>query len=344
MSVPRVAVLNDDLLQQHVLSDTLRRLGFDLVLNTLPGRLSSEELQATETDVWLINMEDDAGTFEGFDELLDGDVPVLIGMDPAPQRNCTTFPRWEKRLLSKLQDLTHAPAPAADMPDGEAPQAISTGAAIPLPSALQNRRSTRAVEIWVLGASLGGPEAVKAFLDALPAGLPVAFVYAQHIDARFEEALCHAVGRHSSYRMRNYEEGMRLEAGDVFIAPVARRFSISGLDEVQIHDEAWSGPYGPSIDGVIDATSKHACQRFGCILFSGMGSDGADSVSSLNEKVSVWTQKPDTCGNASMPESAIGTGRVSFIGDPYQLALQLVQHVNRNWIEQYEPDSHHHLG
>jgi chemosensory pili system protein ChpB (putative protein-glutamate methylesterase) len=52
-----------------------------------------------------------------------------------------------------------------------------------------------AEHIWVLGASLGGPNAVKEFLDALPKGLPVGFVYAQYIDARFQKALIQTLSR-----------------------------------------------------------------------------------------------------------------------------------------------------
>lgn len=342
MTAPRVAVLNDDLVQQHMLSDSLRRLGFDLVLNTDPARLTQAQLDAVATDVWLINLADDGESFAGLETLLLGDVPVLIGMDPAPQRTCQTFLRWEKRLFSKLRDLTHAPAPAASVPAAES--AAVPKAAIPLPVVLQDNHAERALQIWVLGASLGGPEAVKAFLDALPADLPVAFVYAQHIDPRFETALCQAVGRHSAFRMRNYEPGMSLAAGDVLIAPVTRTFAMLSNDRIHASQEPWPGPYGPSIDGVIEAVSRYAGQRFGCILFSGMGSDGAESVSALPDTTPVWVQRSDTCGNASMPESAISTGRVNFIGDPYQLALQLVDHVKQSWTKRYESDSCHHHG
>jgi chemotaxis response regulator CheB len=55
--------------------------------------------------------------------------------------------------------------------------------------------------IRVLGASLGGSNAVKEFLDALPKGLPVGFVYAQYIDARFQKVLIQNLGRHSGITM-----------------------------------------------------------------------------------------------------------------------------------------------
>jgi chemotaxis response regulator CheB len=58
-----------------------------------------------------------------------------------------------------------------------------------------------AEHIWVLGASLGGSNAVKEFLDALPKGLPVGFVYAQYIDARYQKTLIQTLGRHSGITM-----------------------------------------------------------------------------------------------------------------------------------------------
>lgn len=334
MPSPRVAVLTSDLLQQHVLNDTLKRLGFNVVLNTSPQRIEQSQLIAAETDVWLVNLQDDDAFDDGLDTLLHGETPVLIGMEEAPRKTCTSFLRWEKKLLTKLRDLTHSPAPAAPVSDSIVEKV--TGRDIPLPSEFREYAGTTPIQIWVLGASLGGPEAVKEFLDALPEGLPVAFVYAQHIDPRFEQALCQAVGRHSAYRLKNIEDGALLEVGDVLISPVSHTFDIGGVDRLSVNTEAWEGPYGPSIDGVIEKVAHYAGPRFGCILFSGMGSDGAESITAVPQGQPLWAQTPETCGNSSMPESAIGTGRITYIGDPYQLALQLVQSVKLKWKEEYE--------
>lgn len=334
MPTPRVAVLTNDLLQQHVLNDTLRRLGFQVVLNTSPQRVNEAQLTDVETDVWLVNLHDEDAFDDGLDLLLYGDIPVLIGMDEAPQKTCTSFLRWEKKLLTKLRDLTHSPAPAA--PVSETITEKVTGRDIPLPSEFRDYQGTKPLQIWVLGASLGGPEAVKEFLDVLPEGLPVAFIYAQHIDPRFEQALCQAVGRHSAYRLKNIEHGASLEIGDVLVSPVANTFDLAGAERLSVNTDPWEGPYGPSIDGVIERVARFAGTRFGCILFSGMGSDGAESITGVAEGLPLWVQRPETCGNSSMPESAIGTGRITYIGDPYQLALQLVQNVKLKWKEEHE--------
>ncbi len=343
MAVHSVAVVNSDLLQQRILGDAIERLGFKLVLNAPTARLSPELVENTRADVWLVTVQDDDELCaDSFDQLLSGDVPVLVGMDAAPDNKCTTFLRWEKKLLTKLRDLTDTPAPAAEV--SQVPWERKSHPPIELPEEFAGLNRQVPIAIFVLGASLGGPEAVKEFLDALPAGLPVAFVYAQHIDERFEQALCQAVGRHSAYQLNNAENAATLSCGDVLIAPVATRFDLVGLDRISVLDQPWDGPYGPSIDGVIDVVYNHAQRRFGCILFSGMGSDGSEGISAMPEGSQIWAQSPAGCGNASMPESAINTGRVTYIGDSYQLAGRLTEHLKEIWKEDYERKPDHQCG
>ena len=342
MSSPRVAVLCCDALQRQLLKESIQRLGFDVVFCSSAERLELLDSDEIATDVWIVAQEDNEATEACILNLLVGDVPVLVGMEPAPDRHSPTFMRWEKKLLTKLRDLTHSPAPAATV-SSELIEHVPRPR-IALPPELSEYADRPAEQIWVLGASLGGPEAVKGFLDALPEGLPVAFVYAQHIDERFEQALCQAVGRHSAYRLRNLEDDMVLASGDVLIAPVTQQFDLVGLDRAVAVNRAWEGPYGPSIDGVIEVTQRHAKTRFGCILFSGMGSDGSEAIMALPEGTPVWVQTPATCGNASMPESAMASGRVTFIGDTHQLALQLVQTLKRDLTTQdksYERHPNH---
>lgn len=344
MALPRVGILADDRLQQHMLKSTLLHFGFDVVLTISPERLSDYRADELQLDAWLVDLpqDDDAENLGWLDQLLDGDVPVLLGMEKAPQKSCETFPRWEKRLYSKLRDVMPvAPVVAEDVSVLDK-LGVSNTPAIPLPAVFagQDYAGQTAAQVWVLGASLGGPGAVKAFLDALPAGLPVAFVYAQHIDPRFEETLSKTIGRHSSYSLKNFQAGQPLRCGEVLVAPVRHEFRFDSAGLPHSMEQVWPGPYGPSIDQVILNVADHYGPRAGYILFSGMGNDGAEAIVSLKDKdVPVWAQSPQTCANSSMPESAIETNRVNYIGDPYQLALQLVNSVKHSWIHKHEPIS-----
>lgn len=339
MGVPRVGILADDLLQQHLLKSSLIHFGFDVVISTDPERFVLQP-QGEQPDAWVVDIRhEDEENLQWLDDLLDGDVPVLIGLEKAPQKTCPTFPKWQKKLYSKLRELTQAtPLLAADAGALEQLSARKTQR-IPLPGVFSGRDfSTQpAAQVWVLGASLGGPEAVKAFLDALPAGLPVAFVYAQHIDPRFEETLAKTIGRHAEYRLKNFRAGEVLRCGEVLVAPIQHEFCFDAQGLPASLGTDWPGPYGPSIDQVILNVGRGFGHRAGYILFSGMGNDGADAIVSLTDTaVPVWAQTPATCANASMPESAIATGRVNYTGDPYQLALQLVNRVKHSWMTTHE--------
>lgn len=344
MGLPRVGILADDRLQQHLLKSALIHFGFDVVLSTDPGRLNDRE-EWPELDAWVIDIRhEDDENLHWLDALLEGDIPVLVGLEKAPQKNCPTFPKWEKKLYSKLLELTQVtPLLAEDASALEQLPGKQIANRIPLPTVLSGKdfRDQVATHVWVLGASLGGPGAVKAFLDALPAGLPVAFVYAQHIDPRFEESLSKTIGRHSEYRMKNFRAGELLRCGEVLVAPIEHEFCFDAQGLPQTLGSDWPGPYGPSIDQVILNVSRSYGRRAGYILFSGMGNDGAEAIVGLSDPdVPVWVQSPATCANSSMPESAIATRRVNYIGDPYQLALQLVNRVKHSWMQSHESIPH----
>ena len=104
---------------------------------------------------------------------------------------------------------------------------------VELPKALADTplKSGPADQVWLLAASLGGPGAVKAFLDALPGGLPIGFVYAQHIDSGFENMLPQAVGRHSQWHVNAARDAEAVRCGEVIVAPVGNElgFTDDGL-------------------------------------------------------------------------------------------------------------------
>lgn len=334
----RVGIISDELLQQHLIKSALMHFGFNVVLTTDPTRFSDNPKLATEVDVWIIDIADeDAGHLDWLDDLLLGDVPILFGVGQAPQRHCETYPRWEKRLFSKLKELLigHSLIIADERAISDLQERYQSNInPISLPAIFNNLELGRPAEhIWVLGASLGGPDAVKEFLDALPAGLPVGFIYAQHIDSRFQDALVQTLGRHAGIEMIPYKEGQKINTGEVMLAPVEFEFDFDYEGRTVSKKNAWPGPYGPSVDQVILNVAKHYSLRARYILFSGMGNDGAEAVVQISQKpTTVWAQNSESCANSSMPDSAVATGHVSYVGTPRQLATQLVNYLQRQWI------------
>ena len=337
MPKPKAAILADDILQQHHLRTALTSFGFEVVLNTDPSKLS--QLPALRPEVWVVTIQNEDEELHWLDELLNGAAPVLFGIEPAPQKNNQGYPKWEKKLYGKLCELKLATdfAPTAEsVLHTEKPSV--TEIKLPVEFHQQDFSGQIAQKVWVLAASLGGPAAVSSFLNSLPAGLPIAFIYAQHIDPRFEASLPKAIGRHSSYKVKNFVENEPLLCGEVLVAPIEHEFAFTPQLLPHTLNTAWTGPYGPSINQVIRNTNDSFNRNASYIIFSGMGDDGSAAINCLNNPVTIWAQEPNSCASSLMPESAIATGKVDFIGTPEQLAAHLVEHLKQQWMTAHEPN------
>ena len=335
-STGRVAVIADTSLQRHVLQQTLLANGYQVLLNSDPQRLDREQLSACAPDLWLVDMAQSEDS-PLIDQLLEeAVVPVLFGEGQAPERGSEQYPRWERRLVGKLKRLVGDPAravgPSLDglLEQGQRPPRLS------LPEALADTPlavGEAAREVWLLAASLGSPEAVKEVLDALPGGVPLGLVYAQHIDASFEQRLPQAVGRHSQWPVNLARGGDWVRCGEVVVAPIAAELAFAEDGRMQVGPRPWPEPYSPSIDQMMLNLAQQFPGRCGVIVFSGMGSDGSAAAAYLRRQGGqIWTQEADSCACASMPDSLREGGYSSFSAAPRELAAALVARL----AEQYD--------
>ena len=330
MTAPgRVGVIADSTLQGHLLSSAVKGQGYQVRVSTEPDALEDRWLEPDALDLWVVDLSSEDRWQHFLDDLLErAQVPILFCDGQAPARTDARYPKWERRLVTKLVSFIGKPAveERLDVIPQRPPQIR-----IPQPREFQAiRPGDRPQQVWVLGASLGGPAAVKLFLDCLPANLPVAFVLAQHIDGSFLQTLCGVLGRDNPIQCKIGVDGEALRHGELAIVPVeyAVRFRHDG--RIQSTGETWEGPYAPSIDQVIQHVGEGFGNACGAILFSGMGNDGAIAAPRLAATgCPVWAQSADTCAVSSQPDSVRETGCVSFNGSPEQLALQLVERVRR---------------
>jgi chemosensory pili system protein ChpB (putative protein-glutamate methylesterase) len=333
---PKVGIVSDIVLQRHRLQEAASRFCLDVCFSGDPARLLAYP-NFPDASLWLITLEDEADHPALFDHLLENtEAPVLFGLDPAPKPGFTDYFRWERRLLDKLeQSLGHLEKlDSADTIEELALEPPKSNGAPALPHWITPAvAGSLAEEVWILGASLGGPAAVKTFLDNLPSGLPVGFVYAQHIDNNFTEVLTRVLGRHAHYQLKKAETGYRVRNGDVVLMPVEHEWTLNAEGGFEERDTPWPGPYGPSIDQVLLNVGDHYGSRCSTIFFSGMGNDGAIAAPLLKAYGSrIWVQESESCGNSSMPDSVAATGCAGFCGTPEQLARELVKTIEASCL------------
>lgn len=319
-----LGIVAEDNLQQHRLRSALADFGCDVVcLNA--ERSQSQDVQNTKVAAWLVDLREDHHLLDSLSEL---DVPVLFGFEAAPSPQASAYPRWEKRLYSKIKSLLGADVLRQAITEGDLNElAEQRTAPAQLPSGINISASGEPARyVWLLGASLGGPAAVKRFLDCLPAGFPVGFIYGQHIDQNFVSVLAQVLGRHAAIKMQQASEGFVLNNGQVLIAPTDVEIAFS-TGQVTFKSNPWPGPYGPSVDQLM-LNVYQTYPLAGYILFSGMGNDGAEAAHFLKDKnVQIWAQSTETCASSAMPDSVRETGAVNFSGSPEELAAHLIRHI-----------------
>ncbi len=179
--------------------------------------------------------------------------------------------------------------------------------------------------IWVLGASIGGPEAVREFLSAIPANFPAVFIYAQHMGQDFYDLMVQQLERAVKLKVKAASADLLVEYGDVLVAPLHDRVLLDSNGVVQISAPEESSPYSPSIDQVL----RDAANRFGskanAIIFSGMAHDAIEGAIYLARKGGrIWVQDPASCVVSSMIDGALDAGIVQYQGTPAELASRMI--------------------
>lgn len=171
-------------------------------------------------------------------------------------------------------------------------------------------------KLVILGASTGGPEAIRRVLDPLPANCP-AILIAQHMPAGFTRSFAARLDRLCRMTVKEAENGERILPGHVYIAPGDHHLELarSGANYVaRLGDTAPVNRHRPSVDVLFHSAAKHAGRNAIGVLLTGMGKDGAAGLLAMREAGAVTlAQDQATSLVFGMPREAIARGGASEI-------------------------------
>ncbi len=316
----QVLLVAEEGVQRDRLRDLLRRHGMEPVCETSLSELGKCGLDKYALDVILIDLIEEPDVLNLENLIESAPAPILFS-----ESSMATGRTWGEKLVHKLRTL--AVRDRVEEPAGSMQATAEPGMSRPaLKVVSETSTDTQgAVSLCVLGASIGGPEAVKKFLAALPAELPMAFLLAQHIGHGFDHRLATQLNRVTGLCVRMATQGDTPRPGEVLVVPTGGRLELDEHGRILLTDEPWSGPYNPTINDVMVAVARYYGTYAGAILFSGMGNDGAMGAVAIHEAGGyVWAQDEDSCVISSIPDSARRTGVVDFSGPPGELAQRLL--------------------
>ncbi len=246
-----------------------------------------------------------------------------IDTDPAALRQEIVAKVRAASQIKVIRSLRHSRFSTADFGMRNAELGKEQPAPSEPQSAIQNPQSAIPAVV-VIGASTGGPLALRELLGNLPADFPAAVVVVQHMPAPFTGVLAAQLGRQVPLPVQEAAPGDRLQPGRVLVAPGGYHLLLRPDARVELNQGPEIGGHRPSID----VTMQSAAQLYGArttgVVLTGMGGDGAQGLFAIHAKGGrTFAQDAASCVVNGMPQRAIEKGVVDHVAPPAEIAQLL---------------------
>jgi two-component system chemotaxis response regulator CheB len=171
-------------------------------------------------------------------------------------------------------------------------------------------------KVVVVGASTGGTEALRVFLEALPSDSP-GIVIVQHMPEHFTRAFAKRLDTLCKISVKEAEDGDSVIRGRALIAPGNFHMLLkrSGARYyVEIKEGLLVSRHRPSVDVLFRSSARYAGKNAIGVIMTGMGDDGAKGMLELKEAGAFnIAQDEKSCVVFGMPNEAIKLGSVDKI-------------------------------
>jgi two-component system CheB/CheR fusion protein len=174
-------------------------------------------------------------------------------------------------------------------------------------------KAPKGLSVVALGASAGGLDAFRRFLDALPIGSGRAFVLVEHLDPTHDSLLVELLASHTRLTVLEAADGMILEPEHLYIIPPGVDLTVG---DGALHLAPPRERHGARMpfDILLHSLAEACGDRAVCIVLSGTGADGSQGLRSIHAQGGwVIAQDPLDAAFDAMPRSAVATGLVDVV-------------------------------
>ena len=178
--------------------------------------------------------------------------------------------------------------------------------------------------VVIIGASTGGPLALRDLLGSLPADFPLGILIVQHMPAAFTPVLAAQLNRQVALHVREAQEGDYITPGVALVAPGDNHLRLNAGGRVRLDKQPPVAGHRPSIDVTMGAAAAVYGTRTHAVVLTGMGSDGVQGLAVVKYKGGkTYAQDGPSCVINGMPQRAIEKGVVDHIAPPTHIAKLL---------------------
>jgi len=185
-----------------------------------------------------------------------------------------------------------------------------------LPKAGANAMLQTTEHIIAVGASTGGTEALRVFLQSLPIDTP-GIVIVQHMPENFTRSFAQRLDSLCAVTVKEANNGDTVMRGHALLAPGGRHMLLK-RSGARYYVEVKEGPlvcrHRPSVDVLFRSTARYAGKNAIGVIMTGMGDDGARGMAEMHDAGAYTVaQDEESCIVFGMPNEAIKLGGVDKI-------------------------------
>ncbi|HEC97589.1 MAG TPA: chemotaxis response regulator protein-glutamate methylesterase [Nitrospirae bacterium] len=202
---------------------------------------------------------------------------------------------------------------------------LTADAVIP---ATASKAMTQTTErVVVIGASTGGTEALRVFLEALPIDSP-GIVIVQHMPEHFTTAFARRLDGICRVSVKEAADNDTAIRGRALIAP-GNRHTLLKRSGARYYVEVKDGPlvcrHRPSVDVLFRSAARYAGKNAVGVIMTGMGDDGARGMTEMKDSGAFTiAQDEKTSVVFGMPNEAIKRGGVDIVLPLEQIAKEVI--------------------
>jgi two-component system chemotaxis response regulator CheB len=196
-------------------------------------------------------------------------------------------------------------------------------------SAHHAEKITTTEKVVVIGASTGGTEALRYYLEAMPHDAP-GTVIVQHMPEHFTTAFARRLDTTCRVTVKEAADGDTVLPGRALIAPGNKHLLLK-RSGARYYVEIKEGPlvsrHRPSVDVLFRSAARYVGKNAIAVIMTGMGDDGAKGMKELKDAGAVTlAQDEESCVVFGMPKEAIRLGGVDQVLSLGQMPTTVLRH------------------
>ncbi len=179
-------------------------------------------------------------------------------------------------------------------------------------------------QVWILAASIGGPEAIQDFLNSFTGKEPVLFIILQHINKEFLDGMAKQLSQNCHFDIKVPFSGESIKSTKCIIYPVDEYLEFNNKGIIELLPVSKESKYTPCIDDCSKLLSENL-ENLNMAIYSGMSTDGIKAATYIHDNGGeVITQAEESCVLSSIITGIKKVIDIEFEGSPEEMAKYIM--------------------